>query len=731
MPRAARGVLLIFIAAVLAWILYRWVLRRTFVPLADRSMAVLLERRFEGFQDSLITSVEMAGRGDAPSDIGREMLSKTEDKALVRMGDVRLRGVLNFRPLFIGLIGALGLLATMAGFYALNADGFEIGVQRLYLLGDAPWPRNAQIEIVGLEVHRANTSGRSQETRLATFSDRRAKVAKGASVRLIVQADANARFVPETCVIRYRTADGDRGRISMTRIGGVQGGYQRYQYDAKPFKDILTDVSFDVVGFDHRLPNHQIEVVDSPAVVDCQLDCVFPDYMVDEELSLWLPRTIPLTSGTQLPQGCQVTLRAETNKPLRSVTFYNPATEERLDQDIADEFATAFAYPVAELERDLNLEITLVDTDGIYSERPYRVYVAALPDEPPMVDVRLKGISTAVTPDVFVPILGTIEDDYGTERSWIRVAVNDGDPRDLPIVVESGAKVDTRIDFREQRSLEGGVPLKAEDQLKLVVQASDRYNLGSGPNVGSGDNYQLDVVTPDELLAILEAREIGLRRRFEQIVEETTETRDMLLRVQTEGPATSVVAEPGEIPNATADSDGQDESGEVADGKRVWSLRLLRSQQALLQSQKSAQETLGVAASFRDIREELITNRVDTEDRKARLQAKIADPLERIGGEMFPELDARLATLVQRLDGNLETLSQLEEDDPETLAAAEAAVQQANTILLAMNQILEDMLDLETYNELLDIVRSIIEEQKALINDTKKEQKKQVLDLLN
>ena len=66
-----------------------------------------------------------------------------------------------------------------------------------------------------------------------------------------------------------------------------------------------------------------------------------------------------------------------------------------------------------------------------------------------------------------------------------------------------------------------------------------------------------------------------------------------------------------------------------------------------------------------------------------------------------------------------------------TVANAEAAVQQANAILLAMNQILEDMLDLETYNELLDIVRSIIEEQKALIKEKKKEQKKQVLDLLN
>jgi hypothetical protein len=33
----------------------------------------------------------------------------------------------------------------------------------------------------------------------------------------------------------------------------------------------------------------------------------------------------------------------------------------------------------------------------------------------------------------------------------------------------------------------------------------------------------LDVVTPDALLAILESREIGQRRRFEQIYEEMTQ----------------------------------------------------------------------------------------------------------------------------------------------------------------------------------------------------------------
>src|SRR5688572_17920997 len=44
MPAVARGVLLLATGGVLAYVLYRWIFTRAFVPLGDRSMALLLER---------------------------------------------------------------------------------------------------------------------------------------------------------------------------------------------------------------------------------------------------------------------------------------------------------------------------------------------------------------------------------------------------------------------------------------------------------------------------------------------------------------------------------------------------------------------------------------------------------------------------------------------------------------------------------------------------------------
>src|SRR5688500_2462514 len=45
-PPAFRALLLVGVAAVLLWLVYRYILARAFVPIRDTSMAVLMERRY-------------------------------------------------------------------------------------------------------------------------------------------------------------------------------------------------------------------------------------------------------------------------------------------------------------------------------------------------------------------------------------------------------------------------------------------------------------------------------------------------------------------------------------------------------------------------------------------------------------------------------------------------------------------------------------------------------------
>ena len=65
-------------------------------------------------------------------------------------------------------------------------------------------------------------------------------------------------------------------------------------------------------------------------------------------------------------------------------------------------------------------------------------------------------------------------------------------------------------------------------------------HLGNGPNIGSGETWQLDVVSEDELVTRLEAQELLVKQRFEQIVEEMTETRNLLLKMDFTPPEKAV-----------------------------------------------------------------------------------------------------------------------------------------------------------------------------------------------
>lgn len=709
MPRAARGVLLAAIVIGGLYVLNKHLFSRAFVPLADRSLAVLLERRYGEFHDSLVTSVELADGHHDTSTYSLEMLQHTREDANIHAHRVRTAEVFNYRPLMLKIVLALGMVASLAGFYAGNTPAFEIARDRLLLLQDIPWPRSAEIEVVSLELQRAAASEETAaETQVLDWGEsRELKVARGASALLRVRASAEKRL-PDTCRILYRTGDGDRGEAPMKKIGRVKDGYQYYSFDGKPFKGMLADLSFDVMGYDHRVRGFKIEVVDAPVIVQTELACEFPEYMVDKQLSQWLPRTENLTPATQLPIGTRITISCRANKDLQSIEVRDLETGEVLStpEAVSSSSPDGFTLPTIILSRNLMLGISLLDADGVMSDRPQRIFVAAIKDEVPRVAATLSGISSMVTPDVTIPVVGKIEDDF-TEpqscQSWFDLQVNDAPPARFPFTVPADGKIERQLDFRELRSA-GRQTLKPQDKFTLVVVGQDKHNLAGGANTGYGDRWELLVVTPDELLTSLEARELGLRRRYEQIISEMTETRDELLRAAAESKRSPPAASNDDAADAKAGEPA--DTVETEDGISV-SLRLLIAQRAIQQSQKSAQEVRGVSASFADIRQELINNRVDTAERKERLKEQIADPLAKIVDERFPELDRRLELMAADVDD---------------AAAAQLAVDEANTLLLALDAVLQRMLDLETYNELVDLVRSLIEEQEQVLGETKKKQ---------
>ncbi len=746
-PVIVRAALLAAVVISLAAIFYRWVLRRAFVPMADRSMAVVLERQFDEFHDSLVTSVEMAEHPDHAEEFNDAMLSRTSEDAQAQIGGIRLRRVFNFSPLQFNLAAAVFFVLTIGALGVTQHQFLLQAAGRMYLLGNTPWPRAAEIEVVGVEVQRTvvRTTKKSgddaeensgDDENLRSFDNGPVKVAKGSNLVLKVRANASKMKIPDLCTVFFTTEEGQSSWENMSKIGNPIDGYQPYAFAGKPFKGILTSMDFHVVGFDHKTRVHHIEVVDNPVISKVTLECVFPDYMVDEENNLYTPRDLTWVSGTKLPRGTNIRLRGRANKPLDQVQVrFASSGDDSGDADRTETIKVKgddnkeFVLRIGKLNRDVSMEVTLHDKDGVIAETPERIYIGLVEDEPPEVLTQLHGIGTAVTPNVRIPLTGQIDDDYKADQAWVEIQTPEIDQYKHPVEFPKSGKVDMVVDFRELRDREKDpIELKPAENAKLTVtvKSSDLFDLTGQPNVGSGDHYELDIVTPDQLLAILDREEAGQRRRLEQIHQEMTDARDWLIRVKSDG-LTSAGSEPGDEPGDRSGSEPED-AKEDADkiAARLLSLRLLFTQRSLLQTRKSAQEVLGVAGTFRDIYQQLENNRIDAEDRKLRLKEEVAEPLQKIGDQVFSDLELLIEALETQLK-SLEKEPKSKKIADEANNAAESAIDHADYLLAELDTILGKLIKFETYAELLDIVRDLIDNQDEVIDVTKDENKKDLL----
>ncbi len=668
----ARLLLLSAIVVLVLVLVFRCLVRYLVVSLPDRSMAMLLERRFGTLDEGLLTAVELARPHPHRDRFNQAMLARTRAQARAMLQDVDLRAVLNARPLRAAIAAACLLGASVAVFAFAAPAAMATWARRTLLMSAERWPRDTRLVMEG-------------------FRDGTMKVAKGSDVTVRVHADL-ARVVPEEVHLDYRNEAGVRRRPRMQKDGNADPKIDRFQDYSHTFHNVMAPIRFDVVGGDDRLRDLRFVVVDSPVITRMTLHCEFPDY------TRRAPRELPGGASVELPEGTRVAIDAKCNKALARV---------RVVREQGDESSSAHTYDVRPGSRDsrsfrfveealhdpTRLSFTLRDADGIGSLRPAQLTLGVIRDSPPQMRVRPQGIGAAITAKARVPVAGTVTDDYGLVRAWFEFAVDEQKPAERPIPVPQDAPTELALDaaFEVEE-----LPLKAGQKLLLSVKAADNNELSGTPGVGSSERLALSLVTPDALLAILASREMNLRRQFETIVDEVTETRRSLEHV-----GSADAAQPLE---------GTDREG---------SLEALRVERALQLCRKNTGEVRGVADAFNTIVAELVNNRIETDELKSRLHDRIALPLSRLAELSFPELETRLERLGQELT---------KKDD--TAAALASANEQADRILADMRQVLEHMRELETFNEAVALLRSIAEAQERLNAQTKERRRQQARELL-
>lgn len=677
-----RVLMWIAVVAATSWFAVCHFILRVIAPLSDSSLALLVERNYPILKESLVTTIEAADRRRQLPLGNTAMLRHTSGAAAAAVRDVSLPRLFRWGPLAWKSGAAALLVTSIVLFSLLDSKSFAFWNERMQLTSEL-WPRRVQLFVEGFDERNGV---------------RVVNVARDDNLDLHVRASIeDGHVAPDLVEIRYERADGRRGRSPMIKVGKALAGRDAAQQFRYTFQNVEHDLTFDLVGGDDRIRDLHLHVVERPQVERMVLDCEFPAYM-DRA-----PRTIPVSGRVELPEGAQAVCHVLATKPLAQARVHDPAEQVDMETQIDPDNPREFQFSLSAGHEDRVLLLTIRDTEGVENREPYRVVVSAIPDMPPEVSVALRGIGTAITPQAILPLAGNVTDEYGLSEVWYEYQVDKqpAERRDLTSQPQGLRKFDDldRFDLAlaDPQSKRRLVPLSPGQKLAISVHASDAYDLGDKPHVGASQRFLLDVVTDSELRALLEKRELSLRQRFEAIYEKMVGTRELLDRIELVGPADETEAE-------TLRRRERDHS---------------RIGGCLQNATQLSYETLGVADGIEDIVEELVNNRVDTEELKSRLEQGISEPLRQIGGELLPELETRLQALLKGFDENVEVDARMR-----------ASRVQADEVVLAMKQVLDRMLELESYNELVELLRGIVSEQKELREQTIQERREKLRSIL-
>lgn len=765
LPVWFRAMFDVAVLGLIAFVITSSVGLRLFRSFRSKALALVLERRFPQLDDRLVTAVEFSEAVEVPgSELSRALLQRTIDDAVRAIKQINLDEVFNPRPLRRAFTFAVVLIVSIGGLGLVNQQALATWKSSFISLDPEYWQRQ-----VGLSVKVLAQPG----DLVREFKQQSYKHARGADLTLLVEVDEHKQ-VPERVQLKYRLADGrGTGTVLCSRVGERQFRHS--------IAGVLDNIEFWVYGGDfvNQRPYH-VQIVDPPRLDRIELQCAFPEYTGMGQPDSSQPQTqrVPVAvRGTQVsvPLETDFRLEAVSNKPLRRVRLQMAAQEVELEtvednvrcriidrpedpqqppkvsdfvvsnsgsNALLDASRTRVSLPfllsnlqtdatkarrdaiqqglggpggtpLLVLKPDTQIRIFLEDSDEILTAEPARVVVTGIVDQAPVVETKLRGIGTSITRKASIPILGRVTDDYGLSDVRFEFQINDATEwtaKPLDAGLDSNANKLAR-EFKLQRNKEEelerfeAVPLDLSLNQKLVVTvvATDRDNL-SGPHLTRGERYTFKVVTNEELLSQLYQRELNLRRRFEQIISESKETQQDLIRHRAR------VDERGRLNGQPTDENAKQKLTTLNNAIVACAERSLHA------VRKSANENASLELSFRDIREELVNNGLHTPQTLERLDDRIVKPLHAINEKDYPAVDEALG--LYRLANN-------KGQDP--TPAIDASVQSLGLLIANMERILGEMRKLETFQEALEQLKAIIEQQEQLTDKIKKQQKRELL----
>jgi len=758
------------VVAAVGWIGLRWARR-----FRARGLALVLERRFPELDDRMITAIEMADLDDDElTPLSRAMLDRTLRDVVEASRQLEVGDVFQKRPLRRAVLMAVGLLVSIGGLAVAETGVISRWADGFLSLEETYWPRDYQLVVTVVR-------GPSR-TDVPIDSGSPYRHPRGDDLVLAIEVrpdPSRPDVAPLTDVeVTYRQAGGS-GRGACSQRGPQQFRFTR--------GGLLEDLTFWVSGGDYinRHP-YRVRVVDPPTVEQIVLDCRYPEYT-------GIAPARQKVQGVQvdLPLETDVSLQARTNKLFVGVrvefdnyrlvlendnnapkAWFEQQTEDGqavrrraidpklllrtskegalewptrllklpllvgtesakgLDRIFGADAGTEVLSEPIPMPADVQMRISVLDTDDILSRDPSRLTINGIVDQPPEIETSLKGIGTEVTRIARIPISGVVRDDYGVDEVHFEYQVVDGNtrpdqiggewlkrsltrppsgrPREFPLTTarEDIPRDDALKTPRHEQAvwfdLRQLTPEPTVGQKLVITLVATDADDKNGPHaIRSSPIHVFSIVSNEDLQFGLIQKELRLRQRFEQVIDDIERTRKNL-----QGYRRQV-----DDANNSTDGNGGEDGGEQVNP----------AERSINEVIRGHNETVAIAEGFADIRDELINNGVHTQQTLTRIDEGVLKPLQRITTEDYTDVE-----------GALRALARVSRDGATPpLTAIDTAIDSLQSLLERMRRVLREMQKLETYQEALKLLKQIIDDEEKLLEKTREERKRDLIRKLN
>lgn len=778
----------VIVAGLVGFLAVSWIGLRLVRSFRSRALALVLERRFPELDDRLVTAVELAESQDGEkSQLTEAMLSRTIDQAVEASQRIDLKGVFDRRPLQRAVLTAAVMVASIGGLAAASQSTVRTWMDSFLDLDDEYWNREYGLTVRVIaqpgDIVREFNGGSYRHPRGADLTllveaadgfkipDRvqlKYRIANGRGQGTVLCSKVGDRKFRHSLAgllddVEFRVYGGDFVNRLPFHIEVVE----------PPQLDGISLACNCPVYTDRRHPDSTPENPRREIVPVRGTQVAIPDeteFLLSATANKPLVRVRiqfgnrELTFGRSGNTSSAEYIERSDEGEVANITEPDPAVAaqwlsvdgrrlrvpfvmSRQETDASRERIETIDTEVGRpfvLAPDTNLRIYLEDSDGILTAEPARVMVTGITDDEPGIETQLRGIGTSITRKASIPVIGRITDDYGIADSRFEFRVDDEEEwtrRDLEVgLPESVGPPTTReFDFKRSETEEyerfkvRPLDLSIGQRLIVSVAAQDADNL-NGPHVTRSERYSFKIVSSEELQSLLYQRELNLRAQFDRIITETRELQQDLIRhrarvderkrLQRSLAASEESTEPEEPSEEPADGDKddgetEDEAGKPSPEQRIRDITsavLACAERSLHSVRKNANETASVELSFRDIREELVNNAVHTPQTLERLDDGIVKPLHSIGTEDYPAVDEAIG---------LFRLANERGNDP--TGAIDNSVELLTLMIVRMERVLGQMEQLKDFQKSIEELKLIIQEQRGILERTKKENIRQLL----